>query len=379
MTEKLYEKDAYIKEFDASVLECVAEGGFFKTVLDKTAFFYEGGGQASDTGFLNGIKVFDVQMQNGIIYHYTEKPLEIGLKVKGVIDFERRFSFMQNHTGEHIVSGIAHRLFGVDNVGFHLGEDFVTLDFNKELTREQLNEIEYISNQKVWANLPVKAYYPDEEELKNTYYRSKKEIEGALRLVDIKDTDICACCAPHVKSTGEIGIIKLLDTEKMRGGIRIVLKCGSFALQDYRNKYENIAEISALLSAKQENSAQAVNLLNEKFASERQKNAELKRKISQLVTDFADGSENCIFLDGADIKDLQLAADKLYKKFGGIRAAFSGSENNYSFAICADSDKLSEFFKDFKSHFEVKGGGRNSMVQGSVTADSENIKLFFDF
>lgn len=379
MTEKLYEKDAYIKEFDASVLECVAEGGFFKTVLDKTAFFYEGGGQASDTGFLNGVKVFDVQMQNGIIYHYTEKPFEIGLKVKGVIDFERRFSFMQNHTGEHIVSGTAHRLFGVDNVGFHLGEDFVTLDFNKELTREQLNEIEYISNQKVWANLPVRAYYPDEEELKNTYYRSKKEIEGAVRLVDIKDTDICACCSPHVKSTGEIGIIKLLDTEKMRGGIRIVLKCGSFALQDYRNKYENVAEISALLSAKQENSAQAVNLLNEKFASERQKNSELKRKISQLVTDFADGSENCIFLDGADIKDLQLAADKLYKKFGGIRAAFSGNENNYSFAICADSDKLSEFFKDFKSHFEVKGGGRNSMVQGSVTADRENIKLFFDF
>ncbi len=379
MTEKLYEKDAYIKEFDASVLDCVAEDGFFKTVLDKTAFFYEGGGQASDTGFLNGIKVFDVQMQNGIIYHYTEKPLEIGLKLKGVIDFERRFSFMQNHTGEHIVSGTAHRLFGVDNVGFHLGEDFVTLDFNRELTREQLNEIEYISNQKVWANLPVRAYYPDEKELKNTYYRSKKEIEGAVRLVDIKDTDICACCAPHVKNTGEIGIIKLLDTEKMRGGIRIVLKCGGFALNDYCNKYENVAEISALLSAKQENSAQAVNLLNEKLTSERQKNSELKRKISQLVTDFADTSENCVFLDGADIKDLQLAADKLYKKFGGIRAAFSGSENNYSFAICADSDKLSEFFKDFKSHFEVKGGGRNSMVQGSVTADRENIKLFFEF
>lgn len=379
MTEKLFEKDAYIKEFDATVLDCVSDGDSFKVVLDKTAFFYEGGGQASDIGFLNESRVFDVQVQNGVIYHYTDKPFEKGMHVYGKIDFERRFSFMQNHTGEHIVSGIAHRLFGVDNVGFHLGEDFATLDFDKELTRKQLNEIEYISNQKVWSNLPVRAYYPTKTELKNTYYRSKKEIDGAVRLVDIKDTDICACCAPHVKSTGEIGIIKLLDTEKMRGGIRILLKCGSFALGDYRTKYENVAEISALLSAKQENSAQAVNLLNEKFSAERQKNAELKRKISELVTEYADNSSNCIFLEDSDIKDLQLAADKLYKKFGGIRAVFLENEKNYSFAICGDPEKLNSVFTDFKSRFEVKGGGRNSMVQGSVCGDKENIKLFFEF
>ncbi len=379
MTERLYEKDAYIKEFNATVLRCEKDGDFYKTVLDKTAFFPEGGGQSSDKGFLNESQVFDVQIQDGVIYHFTDKPFDIGFEVKGTLDFKRRFLFMQNHTGEHIASGTAHRLFGVNNVGFHLGEDFATFDFDRELTREQLNEIEYICNRKVWDNLPVRAYYPTENELKNTYYRSKKEIDGAVRLVDIKDTDVCACCAPHVKSTGEIGVIKLLDTEKMRGGTRILLKCGGFALDDYRIKYKNIADISALLSSKQENSAQAVNALNEKFTAERQKNAELKRKISQLVTEYADSKSNCIFFEDADIKDLQLAADKLYKKFGGIRAAFSGSGENYSFAICGDIEMLDTVFKDFKSRFDVKGGGRNNMVQGSVFAKKENIKLFFEF
>lgn len=377
MTEKLYEKDAYIKEFTATVIDCLPSDNGFKIVLDKTAFFPEGGGQAGDKGTIGNIIVFDTQIENEVIYHYAQDPIETGALVQGKIDFDCRFNFMQNHTGEHIVSGVAHKLFGVNNVGFHLGEDLVTIDFDKELTREQLNEIEYLANQKVWQNLPVNAYYPSDEELKNTDYRSKKEIDGALRLVNIKDTDVCACCAPHVNFTGEIGIIKLLDTERMRGGVRIVLKCGLFALYDYRNKYENVANISALLSSKQQNTAEAVQKLDEKCTVANQKINELKKKIAELTIATATKDIKCLFIYDCDIKELQLVADKLHKTFGDIRGVFSGSDNSYSFAICGQDDELQEFFSKFKGEFAVRGGGRGGMVQGTVVACEEKIKLFF--
>ena len=149
----------------------------FAVTLDKTAFFPEGGGQAGDKGIIDDVNVFDTRIENGVIYHYTDKPLNVGVTITGKIDFDRRFGFMQNHTGEHIVSGIAHKLYGVNNVGFHLGEDIVTLDFDRELTREQLDEIERLANSKVWQNLPVTAYYPIDEELNNTDYRSNRFID----------------------------------------------------------------------------------------------------------------------------------------------------------------------------------------------------------
>ncbi len=377
MTEKLYENDAYIKEFTAKVLECKASDNFYKIVLDKTAFFPEGGGQAADIGTLDEANVYDVQIEDKIIYHYANESIKIGSEIVGKIDFDRRFNFMQNHTGEHIVSGIAHKLFGANNVGFHLGEELVTIDFDKDLTREQLNQIEVIANQKVWQNLPVRAYFPNDEELKITDYRSKKEIDGAIRLVEIKDTDICACCAPHVKYTGEIGVIKLLDTEKMRGGIRIVLKCGNFALLDYQNKFNNIASIGSLLSAKQESAYEAVKKLDEKCMLANQKITELKKKNADMRVAAATKEENCIFVEDCDVKDLQIMADKLHKNFGGTRAVFSGNAENYSFAICGEDSELQEIFAKFKATFTVRGGGRNGMVQGTVIASQENIKTFF--
>lgn len=379
MTQKLYELDAYTKEFTAKVIECKKTDNFYKIVVDKTAFFPEGGGQAADTGTLGNAKIFDVQIEDETIYHYANEPIKIGSEIKGKIDFDRRFNFMQNHTGEHIVSGIAHKYFGVNNVGFHLGEKLVTLDFDKELTSEELQTVEHLANQTVWQNLPVKAYFPTVEELANTDYRSKKEIDGAVRLVEIKDTDICACCAPHVAFTGEIGVIKLLDTERMRGGIRIVLKCGRFALLDYQNKFENIAEIGSLLSAKQENAYEAVEKLDQKCTLANQKTNELKKKIADMTVASATNEETCIFVDDCEVKYLQTMADKLHKKLGGIRAVFSGSDQNYSFAICGGDSELQEIFAKFKGEFSVRGGGRGGMVQGTVTATQENINLFFKF
>ena len=196
-------------------------------------------------------------------------------------------------------------------------------------------------------------------------------------MVEIQDTDVCACCAPHVNRTGEIGVIKLLDTERMRGGVRIVLKCGVFALMDYCNKYENVSKIASLLSAKQENAAVAVEKLEEKSNLAIQKTSELKKKLAFVVISAAKDEDTCIFVDDCDVKDLQIMADKLHKTLGGIRGVFSGSDNNYSFAICGDDAALQELFAKFKSQFTVRGGGRGGMVQGSVNATQENIKLFF--
>lgn len=377
MTERIYEKDSYIADFSAAVLECQKTDNGYAVVLDATAFFPEGGGQFGDTGTIDGVKVFDTQIKDGIIYHYTEDAVRLGTSVGCKLNFSRRFAFMQNHSGEHIVSAVTKKLYGLNNVGFHLGEDFVTVDFDGELTREQLCAIETAVNEYVWKNLPITAYYPMPTELESIDYRSKKQIDGDVRLVEIKGCDICACCAPHVKNTGEIGIVKLLDFERMRGGVRIVIKCGRFALDDYRVKYDNIANISALLSAKQDKAFESVNILDEKFTSERQKNIELKKKIADMTVDCADSSTKYIFLSDCETKDLQLIADRLYKKHGGIRAAFSGEDENFSFAICGNDAELQEFFAKFKAKLNVRGGGRNGMVQGAVLETAEKIKLCF--
>lgn len=379
MTEKLYDKDSYIKEFTATVLSCEKRSESFAVVLDKTAFFPEGGGQGSDRGFLDNAKVSDVQITDKEIIHITDLPLDVGKTVTGIIDFERRFDFMQQHSGEHIVSGIAHRLYGCENVGFHLGEDIVTLDFDKPLTKEQIREIELESNMAVYENRKLYTYYPDKEALKNLCYRSKKEIEGDIRIVEIEGVDMCACCAPHVKSSGEIGLIKLLGVESLRGGVRIELKCAKRALLDYNDKYENIREISAKLCVKQNNAFDAVLKLCEQISALKFEITALKREIlNNKLNAFAPEKEiTALFEDGLEIKELASYADALYKKCGGIRAVLSQSDSGYSFAICGEPVVLDKLFTEFKSRFNVRGGGRNGMVQGTVIAKKEELVAFF--
>ena len=378
MTEKLYYSDSHMSEFSAEVLSVTEENGKFAVTLDRTAFFPEGGGQGSDTGFIGGVRVYDVQIKNGVIYHYTEKPLEEGKQVACAVDFDRRFRNMQNHSGEHIISGIVHRLYGYENVGFHL-RDEMTVDFDGELTRKQLDEIEDLANKAVYENLPVRAYFPKKDELDSLSYRSKKEINEDLRIVEIEGVDVCACCAPHVRLTGEIGVIKILDFFKNKGGVRLFVKCGRDALADYRDKYKNTLEISNLLSVKQHEASAAVNALNAH-------NAELKAEISRLKKRLIEekalnfnstADRSAVFEDGLDIKELQLYADALYKRNGGIRAVFSENGNGYAFAICGEESSLDGFFGEFKAALPVRGGGRNGIVQGTVNAKRAEIEKLF--
>ena len=380
MTKKLYDIDSHLVEFEAEVIDSYPSLDGFATVLDQTAFFPEGGGQASDIGFIEDAKVYDVQIKDEIIYHYTTKQFDKGQKVKGKIDFVRRFDFMQQHSGEHIVSGVAHSLYGCENVGFHLGEDIVTLDFDKPLTKEQILKIEQLANEAVFKNVKFNTYYPAENTLSTLNYRSKKELLGAIRIVEIEDTDMCACCAPHVNQAAEIGIIKLLDSEKLRGGVRIEIKCGRRALEDYNQKYDNVRKISGALAVKQNEVADGVDRLLDTIADLKFKITGLKKQaIDSKVFAFENKAENtCVFESDLEIKELQIYADALYKTYGGIRAVLSGADNGFFFAICGESAALDEFFKNFKAEFNVKGGGRNGMVQGTVCGNKENIEKFFN-
>lgn len=377
MTERLYDKDSFLKEFTATVLDSYEKADGYFTVLDKTAFFPEGGGQPSDVGFLDNARVYDVQINEGVIYHYTTKQFQKGQTVTGRIDFNRRFDFMQQHSAEHIVSGIAHSLYGCENVGFHLSEDIVTLDFDKFLTDDKLFQIEELANRRVYENAAFNCYYPEVETLKILSYRSKKELEGAVRIVEIENTDVCACCAPHVKNAGQIGIIKLLDREKLRGGIRIELKAGKRALADYNEKYSNVQKISSALAVAQKDAAVGVGRLLNTLGEQKAKITELKlEKIKNFAVSFKPKSPiTAIFEDSLTVRDLQVFADSIHKIHGGIRGVFSETENGFAFAICGDG--LEKFFGSFKSAFSVKGGGRNGMVQGTVVAERKEIEEFF--
>ncbi len=369
MTIKLYDLDSHLSEFLATVLSC--ENAV--AVLDKTAFFPEGGGQTSDTGYIDGIKVQDVQIKDGVIYHYLESDIEVGKTVNCKIDWDERFRKMQNHSGEHIISGIVHSLYGYDNVGFHLSKTEMTMDFSGVLNRDDLLKIELLANKAVWENVKFNCYYP--ENLENLEYRSKLDLTEDVRIVEIEGYDRCACCAPHVNTSAEIGIIKILNFEKCKGGVRLWVKCGADALSDYNLKYQNALKISSLLCAEQNNIVEAVEKQLEIEGNLKYQITDLKRRlVEEKVKAFnAEGGISAEFEADMDIKELQHYADALYKKAGGIRAVFSGKENEYFFAIVGEEEPLKELFSKMKQSLNIRGGGRGSMVQGTVFAERNEI------
>ena len=377
MTEKLYDSDSYIKEFDATVLLCEKLQDNYKIILDKTAFFPTEGGQVCDTGTLDGIPVTDVQTENDIIYHLTPYPIERGKKVHGVIDFEERYRKMQNHSGEHIICGIAHRLHGCENVGFHLGSDYVTMDLDKPLTEEQIREIEILANNAVYANAQIKAYYPTEKELEDTCFRSKDGITGKVRLVIIDGFDICACCAPHVARTGEIGIIKILDWINYKGGVRLNILCGIDALRDYHERYKRNLYISNILSSKQEDVCSSVDKLLEAMAQLRHELGEKSKEITRLHLENIMETEESIILfvkdmSSGEIRHLVNGAKEKTKK---IAAVFNGSdEEGYSYIIGSRTTDLKAVSSDLNNTLNGRGGGNAEMIQGNIHATVQEIR-----
>lgn len=250
--EALFYREPYCSKFEAEVLRCEGpdQEGKFHIVLDDTAFYPEGGGQPGDRGILGGVKVLDTRYEGDEITHLTETALKPGEKVHGQIDFVRRFELMQQHSGEHMISGIAHKLYGCDNVGFHINEEEMTLDFNRALSAGQIKKIEDLANQAVFQNLPLEITFPDEGELAEIDYRSKKELEGAVRLITVPGVDCCACCGTHLRYSGEVGLIKIARAENYKGGVRLTALCGARALRDYQKLAEQAQKIAGLYSVK---------------------------------------------------------------------------------------------------------------------------------
>lgn len=378
-TVKLFYENAYMTRFGGTVLSCREEKNGWAVVLDATAFFPEEGGQTADTGTLGGVRVTDVREKDGIITHYTDGPLPEGETVEGVIDWPERFRKMQTHTGEHIVSGLIHEKYGFENVGFHLGEDGCTFDFDGELTREQLNEIEEMANAVIWADVPVTARFPSSEELAVLPYRSKLELTENVRIVMVEGVDVCACCAPHVSSTGQIGMIKLLDFMRHRGGVRIWARCGSDALADYCARYHASAAISALLNTPQEKITAAV----EKLLAQRDElKAELAALKKQMLEEQAAKLEptegNMLLFAREDDAGMRILVNAGMEKCGGICAVFSGEEGAWQFVMGSRTVDMRAFMKEHGPALKARGGGQPQMVSGRSQAARAELEAFFN-
>ncbi len=381
MTEKLYETDSYRRRFTATVEACHPREAGYAVRLSCTAFFPEGGGQAADTGTLGGVAVTDVQTVEGEIWHYTDTPLTVGETVQGEIDWIQRFSRMQHHTAEHIICGLAHRHYGYENVGFHLGSEDVTLDLSGELTREQLDALETEANIIVAANVAVMAAIPAPEVLTQLTYRSKKEKEltGPVRLVTVEGVDCCACCAPHVARTGEIGLIKLLDFMRYKGGVRIHLLCGLAALEDYRLRYTQIADGAAKLSVKQADFTPAFDRLLAERDGLRLALRESNRRLADLQAEAVKPTDKPVCLIGTDwdAETLRRIVNRLAQRCTGLCGAFSGADGAYQYVVGGVGD-LPTFGKRMNEVLNGRGGGNAAQIQGRVQASAEEIRSFWE-
>lgn len=379
MTEKLYYKDAYLSEFYADVISVEEKAPYFEVVLDKTAFFPEEGGQGSDCGYISDARVLSVKESSGVIYHYADKVPSVLTNARCVIDFDKRFEKMQIHTAEHLVCGILHKLYGYENVGFHLGEDVCTFDINAELTREVLDEAELLANEAIYKNLEVTADTYSADELQVMQYRSKLEIFDGMRIVKIGDMDSCACCAPHVKSTGEIGVIKLLDFEKHRGGTRIILTAGRRAYKDYSERYRIIKNISGMLSEPQSTVDIAVDaLLSDKEAVKYEHKTCVSGLVKALADSVPEGSTRSLYyIEGVSADVLRDFCNLVGEKSAVPIVALSGADKEYRYVTYDKRGDVTVFVKAANSALAGRGGGRGKMAQGTFHSSLTEIEAYF--
>ena len=389
-TRKLYYEDAYAKGFTARVISCrekKPEKGqdknviFYEAILDQTLFFPEEGGQSPDLGTINKIPVINVQIRDGIIVHTLTEPLTEGAEVGGIIDWNRRFSNMQQHSGEHIFSGLVHGKFGYDNVGFHLSSREVTLDFNGMITQEEILELERKANEVIYSNIEVVVSYPSKEEEKNIDYRSKIEISGQTRLVTFPGVDVCACCAPHVRRTGEIGLLKVVSMQNYKGGVRVSILCGRRALALFENDHASVTKVANFLTTSpDEIEASVTNLKSEnqrlKTVLKKAAAGAMKKMADEVP---ADQKNVLLFTDGADPKAVREAVNLLVGKHDGFCGVFSGSDaEGYAYIIGSRTGDSRTLCSLLAEKFSARGGGRPEMVQGSLQAAEEELRRFWE-
>ena len=386
MTEKLYEQDSHLFCFRARVLACEAQQDGWRILLDRSAFFPEGGGQRADTGRIGEARISDVHEREGLVWHSADRPLTPGTEVEGAIDAEQRLRRMQNHSGEHIVSGLVHKNFGYENVGFHMGKECMTLDFSGELSREQMLDIERQANEAVRKNIPVVTSFPSQEVLETLVYRSKLELTENVRIVEIEGVDRCACCAPHVCSTGEIGVIKVLSCERHRGGVRVELICGMDALDNFNARQKSATEISNMLSAKRAEIAEAVeHLIAERNSLKASLAAAETALIRMLAVSRPEKEGNDVLINPCGEMGISLSeiarrelVNLLMPKCSGLVAVLQGNdEDGYQYIIGSTKLDLRKLTKEINAAISGRGGGKSEMITGRCTAPAEEIRKYF--
>ena len=378
-TRKLYYEDPFQKGFASTVVSCEETKGGYAVVLEETAFYPEGGGQPCDVGTLGSANVLDVHEKDGVIVHLCDRPLTAGASVSGKLDWARRFDHMQQHSGEHICSGLICARFHCDNVGFHMGADFVTIDFSGMLTQEDLSAVEAEANEWVWKNVPIEITYPDAEALKAIPYRSKKELTGQVRIVTIPGADICACCGTHVSSTGEIGLIKIFSCVKFHDGVRLEILCGRRALAYLSEIAEQNRRVSGLLSAKPLETAAAVRRLLDAEAAQKQRAAGLEEAVFAQKAQALAGAGNVLLFEPAMNPDsLRRLTDLVMSACGGRAAVFAGSDaDGYKYSVGEQDGDLRQLVKELNAQLHGRGGGKPFFAQGSVQAGRAEIEVFF--
>ena len=378
-TEKLYYADPFLKTFTATVLDCQPGKNGFVVTLDHTAFYPEGGGQPADQGTLDGAAVTDVHEKNGVVLHNVDSAVEIGKTVTGVIDWARRFDHMQQHSGEHICSGLICGRCHCDNVGFHMGTDMVTIDFNADIPWEELLEIEAQANQYIYEDHPIDIQFHRGAELDAIDYRSKKPLEGDVRIVAFPGADCCACCGTHVLRSGQVGLVKFLSVQKFREGVRIELLCGKRALNYLARTWEQAKTIGQRLSVKPVDAAAAVERLENELSAAKLRCAQLEESVFTAIAQEQAGKGNVLLFQSPMKPDsVRKLADAAAKTCGGLAAVFAGEGIHYAYALGrADGQDISAQVKAMNAALHGRGGGRNGFAQGSVEAEQNAIEAFF--
>ena len=377
-TTKLYYEDPFLQGFTAAVTSCEEGKGGYLVTLDRTAFYPEGGGQPYDTGVLGEAKVLEVHDKNGVITHLCNKPLAVGASVEGKIDWARRFDHMQQHSGEHICSGLICERFRCDNVGFHMGTDTVTIDFNADISWEELMEIEEAANRYICEDHPIDIRFYRGAELDKVEYRSKKPLEGDVRIVAFPGADCCACCGTHVLRSGQVGLVKFLSVQKFREGVRIELLCGDRARRYLSACWEQSLHIGQALSVKPVASAAAVERLQSELGALKQRCAKLEESaFAQTAAQYEGKGDVLLFEDEMSGDSLRKLCDAVANACGGRCAVFAGTDGAYKYAIGHAGGELRDFTKKMNAALSGRGGGKPNFVQGSVGCDRAAIEAFF--
>lgn len=376
-TKRLFDINAYDTEFEGTVISCEKVENGFLVELDQTLFFPEEGGQSPDKGMLDGCKVLDVQIdKSGRITHFLEEELPVGKHVAGQISWDHRFSNMQQHSGEHIFSGTVNRLYGYNNVGFHLSDQIVTMDFDGVLSDEDVEKVEHLVNEVIVSNLPIQVTYPTKEELEQLEYRSKIEIEGQVRIVSIEGVDVCACCAPHVKHTGEIGMLKVMSIQSYKGGVRISILCGFRALEAFKEKSRVIADLSGVLTTGQDKLLESVTKLKNQTMTLNNQLMGAKQKLLSITLEAIPKGQRDVLLFEGELEDavIRTGVNILLEKHEGICGIFSGNEiDGYKFILGSKNVDCRQIAKMLREKLQARGGGSPAMIQGFTAATKSQI------